>query len=79
MFPVQAGKAPHTDISMAEVEGATRRCEHLLYLQRRQRAALGSTARQHGRLLRLASTLRDLAAGQGSLPDQVSPRARVSI
>ena len=68
----QAAKAPHSDISMNEVEIATRLCEHLLYLQRRQRSSMRALMAQHQRLLQLAAALRSLAVGKAALPHQAS-------
>lgn len=68
----QAAKAPHSDISMSEVEIATRLCEHLLYLQRRQRSSMRAVMAQHQRLLQLAAVLRSLAAGKAALTHQAS-------
>jgi hypothetical protein len=55
----QACKAPHADIAAAEAEAAARLCEHLLHLQRRQRAFLG---RAGARLARLRAAAEALAA-----------------
>lgn len=66
----QAAKAPHSDISMSEVEIATRLCEHLLYLQRRQRSSMRSVVGQHQRLLQLAAVLRSLGLAKTALPQQ---------
>ena len=68
---LQAGKAPHADISVTEAERCTRRSEHLLYLQRRQRALLAAFDAEHDRLARLAKLLREVASGGGALPRQV--------
>lgn len=46
----QAAKAPHNDISQQEVERAVRLCEHLLYLQRQQRASLKRSSEVHANL-----------------------------
>ena len=40
----QAAKQPHQDVSSQEAERAVRLSEHLLYLQRQQRAALRTAA-----------------------------------
>ena len=69
---LQAGKSPHCDVSAVEVERGTRRSEHLLYLQRRQRALLAALGAEHGRMARLATVLRSLGAGNGALPGQAS-------
>ncbi len=53
------------------MERGTRRSEHLLYLQRRQRALLAAFDAEHGRLARLAKVLREAASGGGALPRQV--------
>ena len=58
-------------MSATEAERGTRRSEHLLYLQRRQRALLAAFGAEHGRLARLAKVLREVDSGGGALPSQV--------
>jgi hypothetical protein len=52
------------------VEASVRYSEHLMYLQRAQRAALGRLAEQHAGLARLCGLLDDLCGADG-LPPQV--------
>lgn len=54
---VQACKEPHADIATGEAEAAARLCEHLLHLQRRQRAYLGRLGARLARVRALASAL----------------------
>ena len=58
-LPVQAAKTPHKDISSRESERAVHLSEHLLHIQRQQRAAL-----RHG-----AQAFRALAAFQSLIQE----------
>ena len=71
----QAAKAPHHDLSAAEVESAPRLSEHLLHLQRLQRRGLAAAAEHHGGIAALASGLAELAAAPDALPAQVANAA----
>ncbi len=53
---------PHKDLSLAEVSTARRLCEHVLYVVRRQRRALGETAALVQALDRMAGWLREAGA-----------------
>lgn len=72
--PVQAAKQPHGDLSGAEVEGAVRSVEHLLWLTQRSRAVLGELSSLHNQLGALHAALSSLPpAGEGeaqALPAQ---------
>ncbi|KAK9820997.1 hypothetical protein WJX81_006213, partial [Elliptochloris bilobata] len=65
----QACKAPHADIAAGEAEAAVRLCEHLLHLQRRQRAWLGRTGVRLARVRALSAAL--AAFGQPSSHAQI--------
>lgn len=67
---LQAAKRPSEDLSGGEVESAVRLSEHLLHLQRSQRASLAAAASAHGDLRRLAAVTGSLADGR-PLPPQV--------
>ncbi len=67
---LQASKTPSKDLSPREVAAAERFSEHLLYLQRAQRAFLSGLSGTHARLLVLANLLGTFADA-GSTPDQV--------
>ena len=54
---LQACKELHADIAAGEAEAAARLCEHLLHLQRRQRAYLGRLGARLARMRALASAL----------------------
>lgn len=69
---MQAAKAPHHDLSAAEVESAVRLSEHLLHLQRLQRRSLAAAAARHADVAALAAGLAELAAAPDALPPQVS-------
>jgi len=62
----QACKAPHADIAAAEAEAAARLCEHLLHLQRRQRAFLGRAGARLARLRAAAQAVAAFGAPGGS-------------
>lgn len=68
----QAARAPHHDLSAAEVESALRLSEHLLHLQRLQRRGLAAAAERHGSVATLAAGLAELAAAPDALPAQVA-------
>ena len=70
----QAAKAPHHDLSAAEVESALRLSEHLLHLQRLQRRGLVAAADRHGGVAMLAAGLAELAATTDALPAQVGDK-----
>jgi midasin len=77
-----AAAAPHKDLSAHEVAGALRGAEHLLYLMRRQRAALGEAAGAAA-ALSTAAAWAERAAGGGAaaavpLPPQAWARAAVA-
>ena len=67
---LQASKAPSKDLSGREVTAAERFSEHLLFLQRRQRAFLSSLGHAHVRLSALADLLSAFAEAE-HIPDQV--------
>lgn len=71
---MQAAKQPHGDLSGAEVEGAVRSVEHLLWLTQRSRAMLGTLSDLYGQLSALQAALASLSppgAGQAQvLPAQ---------
>jgi hypothetical protein len=72
----QAARAPHHDLSGAEVEAAQRLSEHLLHLQRLQRRGLAAAAERHGGVASLAAGLAELAAAPDALPAQVAGHHR---
>ena len=67
---LQASKAPSKDLSAREIAAAERFSEHLLFLQRHQRAFLSGLGIAHARLLALANLLSAFADAD-SIPDQV--------
>ncbi|KAK9809153.1 hypothetical protein WJX72_010301 [[Myrmecia] bisecta] len=72
----QAAQTPHQDLSLGEVTAASHLCEHLLYLQRRQRATLRTLCSQHATLRTLCSTLDSLATpAEDSLSGAMPPQA----
>ena len=73
----EVAAAPSKDLSTREAEAAVRLCEHLLYLQRTQRASLRQAFAVHAELAGLASALEALAANGGSLPKQAATRQRL--
>lgn len=77
----QACKAPHADIAAAEAEAAARLCEHLLHLQRRQRAYLGRLGARLARVCALAGTLAAFgrADSNAQAPKPVSGGAGVEV
>ncbi len=68
--PSQAAKAPHHDLSAAEVEAAVRLAEHLLHLQRSQRRSLATAAARYEELADLAGGLAAVGAASAPLPRQ---------
>ena len=69
---LQVAKAPHHDLSGAEVEAGVRLSEHLLHLQRTQRRSLSAAAARHAQLAGLAAGLAALADAPAGLPLQVT-------
>ena len=67
---LQASKAPSKDLSAREIAAAERFSEHLLFLQRHQRAFLFGLGAAHARLLALANLLSAFADAD-SIPEQV--------
>ena len=67
---MQASKAPSKDLSGREVAAAERFSEHLLFLQRQQRAFLSGLGQEHARLSALADLLSAFAEAE-HIPDQV--------
>ena len=67
---LQASKAPSKDLSAREIAAAERFSEHLLFLQRHQRAFLFGLGVAHARLLALANLLSAFADAE-SIPEQV--------
>ena len=67
---MQASKAPNSDLSAREIAAAERFSEHMLFLQRQQRAFLSNLGHAHRRLLGLASLISSFA-DVDSVPDQV--------
>ena len=67
---LQASKAPSKDLSAREIAATERFSEHLLFLQRHQRAFLSGLGIANARLLALANLLSAFADAD-SIPDQV--------
>ena len=73
---LQAAKTPHQDLSLAEVEAAVRSSEHLLFLQRQQRQALGQAQAAVASLQALGTRLQELSPDGLELKLQVGPCPR---
>lgn len=67
---MQASKAPNKDLSAREIAAAERFSEHLLFLQRQQRAFVAGLGHAHGRLITIANLISSFANAD-SVPDQV--------
>ena len=67
---MQASKAPNKDLSAREIAAAERFSEHLLFLQRQQRAFLAGLGHTHGCLIALAHLVSSFADADNT-PDQV--------
>lgn len=74
--PLQAAKQPHGDLSGAEVEGAVRSVEHLLWLTQRSRATLGVLGDCCRQLGALHAALITLAAATDGPHQGLPPQAR---
>ena len=70
LLSMQASQTPNKDLSAREIAAAERFSEHLLFLQRQQRAFLSILGHAHRRLLGLALLISSFA-DVDSVPDQV--------
>ncbi|KAL4440107.1 hypothetical protein ABPG75_003108 [Micractinium tetrahymenae] len=72
----EAAKQPHGDLSGAEVEGAVRSVEHLLWLTQRSRAVLGALSKVHSQLSTLHAALASLAPAGTDQAQALPPQGR---
>ncbi|GFR41361.1 hypothetical protein Agub_g2044, partial [Astrephomene gubernaculifera] len=65
----RGSQQPHRDLSMQEVSSARRLSEHVLYVARRQRGALGEAAVAFASLSKLAAWMAEEGKGAGAAQD----------